>query len=79
MTAVEQESIPDRSSVPLKETVTSVLFQPLQLAAGEAVAVAVGAVLSMLMPVLLSLAALPALSVQVPVADELIAPSVLHV
>ena len=41
---------PDSASVPVKVTVTSVLFQPLALAAGAGCAVMVGAVLSMLMP-----------------------------
>ena len=53
-------------SSPLKLTVTFVLFQPLALAAGVRLALAVGAVLSMLMPETVVLAVLPALSVTVP-------------
>ena len=45
-TGAEQESIPEIPSEPLKLTVTSVLFQPLPFGAGEALALAVGAVLS---------------------------------
>src|SRR5512142_532793 len=47
---VVQEAIPERESVPAKVTVTSELFQPLLLAAGAGVAVAVGGVVSMLIP-----------------------------
>lgn len=41
--------MPESESVPLKCTVTLVLFQPLAFAPGEGVALALGAVLSMLM------------------------------
>src|SRR6266852_2073043 len=64
--AGSQVSMPERLSVPLNVTVTFVLFQPAALGAGEALAVTVGGVLSMLMPVWVSEAVLPALSVQVP-------------
>src|SRR5437867_3243559 len=61
------EAIPDKVSAPLKVTVTLVLFHPFAFAAGDAVALAVGAVLSMLMPVAEAEALeFPALSVQVP-------------
>src|SRR4030042_34860 len=52
-------STPDRLSEALKVTVTSVLFQPLALGSGEAEAVIVGGVLSML-TVAEAVAALPA-------------------
>ena len=71
----EQKSMPDRTSAPLKWTVTALLFHPLPFAPGEALALAVGAVLSMLIPLLVLEAELPALSSQVPVADWLL-PSV---
>ncbi len=45
-TAESQEAMPDSSSLPLKLTVTLVLFHPLAFGAGEASAFAVGAVLS---------------------------------
>ena len=64
-----QKSIPDRLSVPVKLTTTLVLFQPFALGPGDALALAVGGVLSMLMPVWVFEAELPALSVQVAVAD----------
>jgi hypothetical protein len=60
---------PDSASVPLTVTVTGVLFQPLALGAGLAVAVATGAVVSMLMPIALAEPLLPARSTQLPVAD----------
>ena len=61
-----QLSMPDRESLPLNVTVTFVLFQPLALAAGEAAAVAVGAALSMFMPLTVVEAVFPARSWQVP-------------
>ena len=61
-TGSEHSSIPDRASAPLNVTVTSVLFQPFALAAGDAEAEASGAVLSMLMPVTSSPLLLPAKS-----------------
>src|SRR6266567_3808669 len=70
---VVQLSIPlctvPASPPPLKLTVTSVLFQPLALAAGVLTAVGgLGGVLSMLMPLTVEeSAALPALSTQLPV------------
>jgi hypothetical protein len=67
-TAAEQEAIPDSVSVPLKLTVTLVLFQPFAFGAGDAVADALGAVLSMLTVAVAGALTLPALSVQVPLA-----------
>src|SRR5438067_3891740 len=61
-----QLATPERASLQLKLTVTSVLFQPLALAASERSAVMVGAVLSML-TVAGSVTLLRALSVAVPV------------
>src|SRR5438876_821011 len=52
VTGKVQESIVDRASVPVKVTVTSVLFQTLSFASGNWAAETVGAVLSMLIPVL---------------------------
>ena len=63
-----QEASPDPPSEPEKVTVTLVLFQPFELDAGNALALADGAVLSILMPVCVSVDVCPALSVQVPVA-----------
>jgi len=54
--------------VPEKATVTAVLFQPLTFGGGVAVAAAVGGVVSMLKPMVVTRPLLPALSVQVPVA-----------
>ena len=59
-------SMPDRPSVPSKETVTSSLYQPAALAARSGAPVMVGAVLSML-TVAVPVTLLPALSVAVPV------------
>src|SRR6266542_6036556 len=54
-------------SAQLKETVTSLLFQPWALASGSRLPLIVGAVLSMLMPpTVAGEAALPALSIQSP-------------
>ena len=64
-----QEASPDPPSEPENVTVTSVLFQPFEFDAGNALALAVGAVLSILMPVWVSVDVCPALSAQVPVAD----------
>lgn len=65
-----QKSICDRLSAPTKVTTTFVLFQPLLLAPGDAFALAVGGVLSMLMfPAVAVALVLPALSAQVPDAD----------
>jgi len=65
-----QLASPESASLPLNVTVTSVLFQPLAFAPGLALALAVGAVLSMLMPeAVAGSLTLPALSVQVPEAD----------
>ena len=61
--------MPESESVPLNCTVTLVLFQPLAFAPGEGVALALGAVLSMLMLLTLALAELPALSVQLAERD----------
>src|SRR5712691_11549866 len=69
-----QTSTPERASVQVNETLTSVLFQPLPLAAGVAVAVTAGGVRSMLI-VTLAEAVLPALSTAVPLTVWL-APSV---
>lgn len=63
------ESIPDKPSAPVKLIVTSVLFQPLPFGVGEAVAMADGAVLSMLMLLTVVLLEFPARSAHVPVAD----------
>ncbi len=65
----EQLAIPERASVPVKLTVTSVLFQPLELACGDLDACAVGGVLSMLIPEAEMGPTFPAMSVQVPEAD----------
>ena len=69
-----QKSLPDSPSLPEKLTVTSVLFHPYAFAVGVRAALAVGGVLSMLIPVTAAFAELPARSVQVPFADWL-APS----
>ena len=58
-------SIPDRTSLPSKDTVTSSLYQPAGLGALSGAPVMVGAVLSML-TVAVAVALLPALSVAVP-------------
>src|SRR5262245_60041998 len=78
VTGLVQLSIPDRESLPLKVTVTFVLFQPLALAAGEAAAVAVGTVLSTFIPLFVTGALVfPALSVHVPGDDVWPEPSML--
>ena len=60
--------MPEMASEPPKLTVTLALFQPLALGPGEGLALAVGLVLSMLMLLAVAgSAALPALSVQLPV------------
>ena len=69
--------MPDRASVPVKLTVTFVLFQPLAFGTGKALAEIVGGVLSMLRVKGVTLM-LPALSVHVPPADWP-APSLLSV
>jgi hypothetical protein len=51
VTGALQNAIPDPASFPVKVTVTSVLFHPLAFADGLTLAVAVGAVLSILIPV----------------------------
>src|SRR5688500_13852351 len=68
-TASEQKSIPASASLPRKETVTSLLFQPFAFGPGGALAATVGAVLSMLMPACASPAVFPARSSPVPTAD----------
>jgi hypothetical protein len=55
---------PDRLSLPVKLTVTVVLFQPAAFAAGAALPFAVGGVLSMLMPPMVYVAEFPAASWQ---------------
>jgi hypothetical protein len=62
VTGLAQLSIPDKLSVPLKLTVTSVLFQPLAFAAGARVAAPVGAVLSILILEMVKDAVFPARS-----------------
>ena len=57
--------MPERLSVPVKLTVTFVLFQPLAFGAGEAMAWAVGAVLSIFTGGDVKLPVLPAKSVAV--------------
>ena len=58
---------PESPSVPLNETVTFVLFQPLAFGPGDFVATAIGDVRSMLIAVTVFDLALPARSVQPPV------------
>ncbi len=62
---------PERASVQVKLTVTVTLFQPLVLAPGDLELVIRGAVLSMLIPPTVAEDVLPALSVQLPLADWL--------
>ena len=62
-----QLAIPERTSEQRKLAVTSLLFQPLALAAGLRLPLIAGPVLSMLIPETVALALLPALSVAVPV------------
>jgi hypothetical protein len=69
---------PDPLSVHVKVTVTLLEFQPLAFGAGEAVAVIVGRVSSMLIPLTVAVAELPALSTAVPLALWF-APSVVSV
>src|SRR2546425_1800908 len=69
-------SIPDRPSCPVQWIVTSSLYQPAALAGVVGAPPSVGFVLSMLKPLTVRLALLPALSVAVPTALWL-APSVL--
>src|SRR5688572_20864003 len=69
VTGAEQTSTPDSSSDPMKLTVTSVLFQPFEFAAGVALALAVGSVLSMFKPLTVVLAEFPASSTAFPLAD----------
>ena len=61
--------MPERSSYPVKDTVTSLLFQPLPFASGVRLVEAEGLVLSMLIRACVSEAVLPEVSSQVPVAD----------
>ena len=77
-TGAEQLAIPERVSVPLNVTVTSVLFHPLASGTGDAVAVATGAVLSIFSAGDVNIAELPAASVTVTVPFTL-EPSVLNV
>src|SRR4051794_5088767 len=63
------EARPDRASEQTQVTVTAPLFHPAPLAAGEAVPVMVGLVLSMSMPLNVTVAELPALSCAVPLVD----------
>jgi hypothetical protein len=60
---------PERLSVQVKLTVTGTLFHPLMLAPGDLKPVMIGGVLSMLIPLTVVDAVLPALSAHVPVAD----------
>src|SRR5437773_8118135 len=55
VTGAVQKSIVDSASAPMKVTVTSVLFQPFAFASGNWAAEAVGAVLSMLIPLTVAL------------------------
>jgi hypothetical protein len=71
-----QVATPDKESAHEKVTVTLELFQPLEFAPGEALAVIVGAVLS-IFTVMLVLAVFPALSVAVP--EMVFEPSVVTV
>src|SRR5207253_2980946 len=73
-----QLAIPERTSEQRKLAVTSLLFQPLALAAGLRLPLIAGPVLSMLIPETVALALLPALSVAVAVARG-VAPSALRV
>ena len=63
---VGQLAIPDSESAQVNVTVTAELFQPAEFGDGDALALIVGAVLSML-SVMFALAVLPATSVTVPV------------
>jgi hypothetical protein len=73
-----QLATPESVSAQLKATVTAPLYQPLAFGLLVAAALIVGAVVSMLTPVWVSEALLPALSAQLPVALWL-APSALMV
>jgi hypothetical protein len=71
MTGAVQEAMPDPASVPLKLTVTFVLFQPLAFGAGKALALADGAILSIrTVTTLLAALTFPALSEVVCAVDE---------
>ncbi len=78
VTGAGQVSTPERVSAQAKVTVTSVLFQPSGLASSTRAAVTDGAVRSMLTPVRVAEALLPARSVAVPLAPRLV-PSALRV
>ncbi len=67
VTGPEHDFTPERASVQAKLTVTSVLFQPLPLAAGMRLPVTDGLVRSMLMSSTVVLSLLPLLSVTWPV------------
>jgi hypothetical protein len=69
VTGLEQLSIPERESSPLKVTATLVLFQPLAFGTGEAATAAVGTVLSIFMPLTVADAEFPARSWQVLLTD----------
>src|SRR5690349_18564502 len=60
--------IPESASLQVNLTVTSPLYQPAAFGLVVAAALIVGVVVSMLMPLCVLLALLPALSVQMPVA-----------
>ena len=62
---------PESESEQVNDAVTFVLFQPLAFAAGKREPLIVGGVLSIFTPVCVFVAVLPALSVQVPIADWL--------
>src|SRR5258708_30855565 len=62
VTGASQWSIPESVSAPVNVTVTLVLFQPFALGPGEAVAVVVGGVLSILMLFAVADAGFPATS-----------------
>ena len=67
MTGLGQDAAnPETVSLHVKDTVTSALFQPLELAPREREALIVGAVLSMLIPVTEVDAELPAASTALP-------------
>src|SRR5262245_20892179 len=63
----ERLARPERASLPLKDTTTSALYQAWPLAARSGAPLIVGAVLSMLTPLTVALALLPARSVTVKV------------
>src|SRR5204863_8332053 len=74
VTLYEIRLTPDAPSVDFKLTVTFELFQPAAFGSGKGVAVVTGATLSMLMPLTVADAELPAMSLHVRVTDWL-APS----